>query len=324
MIGYSQFAVLDAPYCVWDLEPKRRNLEFIERIDPQYFDYIADVNGEALKGETSQYAATSLRIAYCHGLETLFALLGAIIQAPDCVVGWLQKYRPVQLRKLITAIFNRRSKIRCKLNIQSVTMEELSGLINQFNLRDEKEIQRLKGLFSTLWYQFAGDYLNEELIAEYNSLKHGFRINPGGFKLMVGPESTPGVAAPADRMTSLGGSDFGSSFSVTEGIGIEAGKRNTTHFGLKATSLNWDPECMAAGLRLISISLNNILAFLKLLNGSSSDVRLRYPCDESYFEIPWSSSQGGMNMGINPIIQEEDIVRFSDEEILKVYKQKLR
>ena len=321
-IGYSRFAVLDVPYCVWDLEPKRRNLEFIERIDPRYYDYIADINGEALQGETSQYAATSLRIAYCHGLETLFSLLCACIQAPDCVIGWLQKYRPDQLRKLVEAIFNRRTKIHCKLDIQRVTFEELSGLINRFSLKNEEKIERLKGSFSTLWYRFAGDFLNEELIAEYNSLKHGFRINPGGFKLMVGHESTPGVAAPADRMTSLGGSDFGSSFSVTEGIGIEADKKNTTHFRLKATSLNWDPECMAAGLRLISISLNNILAFLKLLNGSSSDVRLRYPCDESNFEIPWSSAQDGMSIGFNPIIREEDIVRFSDEEILNVYKQK--
>lgn len=66
-------------------------------------------------------------------------------------------------------------------------MEELSGSINQFDLVDERDIHRLQGLFSTLWYRFAGDYLNENLIAEYNSLKHGFRINPGGFKLMVGP-----------------------------------------------------------------------------------------------------------------------------------------
>ena len=322
MIGYSRFAVLDVPFCVWDPELKRRNLEFIERIDPRYYNYIADINSEALRGETSQYAATSVRIAYCHGLETLFALLGACIQAPDCVVGWLQKYKPFQLRKLVTAIFNRRNKIRCKLNIQSVTMEELSGLINQFDLRDEKELLRLKGLFSTLWYRFAGDYLSEELVAEYNSLKHGFRVNPGGFRLMVGPESTPGVAAPADRMTSLGGSDFGSSFFLIEGIGNEADKKNTTHFRLKATSLNWDPECMAVGLRLISISLNNILAFLKSLNGSSGDISLRYPCDESYFEIPWSSAQSGMSVGFNPIIREQDIVRFSDDEILKVYKQK--
>ncbi len=64
MIAYNRFAVLDVPYCVWDpVDPIRRNLEFIERIDPQYFDYIADFNVEALQGETSQYAATSLRIA---------------------------------------------------------------------------------------------------------------------------------------------------------------------------------------------------------------------------------------------------------------------
>lgn len=321
MIAYSRFAVLDVPYCVWDQELKRRNLEFIGRMDPQYYDYIVDINGEALRGETSQYAATSLRIAYCHGLETLFALLGACIQAPDCVAGWLQKYRTGQLRKLVTAIFNRRNKVRSKLNVQSVTMEELSGSINLFDLADEIEIRKLQGLFSTLWYRFAGDYLNENLIAEYNSLKHGFRVNPGGFNLMVGPESTPGVAAPAERMTSLGSSEFGSSFFLSEGIGVEEGKRNTTHFRLKANSLNWDPEGMAAGLRLISISLNNILAFLKLSNGSSEDVRLRYPCDESYFEIPWSSSQSGRSIGMNPIIREEDIVRFSDEEILNVYEQ---
>lgn len=321
MIANSRFAVLDVPYCVWDPELSRRNLEFIEQIDPRYFDYIVDINGEALRGQTSQYAATSVRLAYCHGLETLFALLGACIQAPDCVVGWLQKYSTGQLRKLVTAIFNRRNKIRSKLNVQSVTMEELSGSINQFDLADEKEIQRLQGLFSTLWYRFAGDYLNENLIAEYNSLKHGFRINPGGFNLMVGPESTPGVAAPAERMTSLGSSEFGSSFFLIEGIGIEEDGRNSTHFRLKTNSLNWDPEGMAMGLRLISISLNNILAYLKLLNGSSEEVKLRYPCDESFFDIPWCSSRSGMSIGFNPIIREEDIVRFSDEEILNVYRQ---
>ena len=141
-------------------------------------------------------------------------------------------------------------------------------------------------MFSTLWYRFAGDYLNRNLIAEYNSLKHGFRVNPGGFNLMVGPDSTPGVAAPAERMTSLGSSEFGSSFNLIEGIGIEEDRRNSTHFGLKTNSLNWDPEGKAMGLRLISISLNNILAYLKLLNGSSEEVKLRYPCDESLFDIP--------------------------------------
>lgn len=228
------------------------------------------------------------------------------------------------MRKLVDAISKRRTKILCRLDIQRVTFEQLSGLINCLSLRNEEKIERLKGSFSTLWYRFASDFLDGNLIAEYNSIKHGFRINPGGFKLMVGPESSPGVAAPADRMTSLGGSDFGSSFFLSEGIGVEEGRRNTTHFRLKANSLNWDPEGMAAGLRLISISLNNILAFLKLLNGLSENVTLRYPCDEAYFEIPWSSSQSGRSIGINPIVREEDIVRFSDEDILKVYKQKQR
>ena len=322
MIENSRFAVSDVPYCVWDPELRRTNLDFIEGIDPTYYKYIAAINKGALQGDGSQYAAMAIRIAYCHGLETLFSLLCACIQAPDCIIGWLQKYTLKQLRDLVKNIVNYQTPIFCKFNLQSVTLEELSNLINDFNLQKEDKKQQLKESFTTLWRRFAKDFLDDKLIAEYNNIKHGFRVRPGGFNVLVGPEDVPGVPPPPEKMSYLRGSDFGSSFFKSEGIGNEIDKGNPTHFRLKRHSLNWDPKCLIHGLNLISLSLNNILAFLKSVNGTDAEsVKLIYPDNESYFEAPWQPSQGFSSSEINPIIREEDIVRFSKEDILAVYQQ---
>lgn len=322
MIENSKFAVSDVPYCVWDPELSRMNLEFIKGIDPAYYEYIAAINKGALQGAGSQYAAMAIRIAYCHGLETLFSLLCACIQAPDCIIGWLQKYTLKQLRDLVKSIVNYQTPIFCKFDLQSVTLEELSNLINDFNLQDEDKKQQLQESFTTLWRRFARDFLDDKLIAEYNNIKHGFRVRPGGFSASVGLEDVPGVPPPPEKMSYLRGSAFGSSFFVPEGIGKEINKRNPIHFRFKKPALNWDPECLSHGLNLISMSLNNILAFLKLVNGADAEsVQLLYPQDESYFKAPWQLSQDILGSEINPTIREEDIVRFSKEEILEVYQQ---
>lgn len=31
------------PYCIWDMDLTKRNLEFIDSIDGEYFDYIAKI-----------------------------------------------------------------------------------------------------------------------------------------------------------------------------------------------------------------------------------------------------------------------------------------
>lgn len=40
-----------------------------------------------------------------------------------------------------------------------------------------------------------------------------------------------------------------------------------------------------------------------------------------FFKAPWQLSQDILSSEINPTIREEDIVRFSKEEILEVYQQ---
>jgi hypothetical protein len=118
MIGIQRirFAVNETPYCFWSLDAIAQDLEFINKIDPRYFEHIAELHGESLEGDQNQYAAAAIRIAYSHGLETLFALLCAVAQAPDCVMGWFLKYQNRDLYDVVRKINDGRSiykKLRC-------------------------------------------------------------------------------------------------------------------------------------------------------------------------------------------------------------------
>jgi hypothetical protein len=94
------FAVGTAPYCVWDWDLHERNLEYLESLDPDYFDYVGRANLPHLDSEDPKErrrVATAIRTAYHHGLESFFGLLFATLQAPRCVAGWMQAYVPADL-----------------------------------------------------------------------------------------------------------------------------------------------------------------------------------------------------------------------------------
>src|SRR5439155_23899753 len=80
-----RFAIDTKPRCVWAVDAVAQNREFLESVDPKYFDYLATVHTEQQDESENQHAAMSLRTAYGHGIEALFAFLCAAIQAPECV-----------------------------------------------------------------------------------------------------------------------------------------------------------------------------------------------------------------------------------------------
>src|SRR6266498_3066579 len=88
-----RFAVDVRPVCVWVRDATERNQEFLRRLDPTYFEYIAHVHADHLTADQKLLAALTLRTAYSQALETLFAFLCATAQAPGCAYGWLTQYR---------------------------------------------------------------------------------------------------------------------------------------------------------------------------------------------------------------------------------------
>ena len=101
------FAVGDEPHCVWDWDLPEKNAQFLRGLDPWYFDYVARTNAPNLEADhpaERRRAAIAIRMAYHHGLESFIALLFAVLQAPGCVGGWTQVYRPAVLRKLVGSV----------------------------------------------------------------------------------------------------------------------------------------------------------------------------------------------------------------------------
>lgn len=313
-LQYAMFATDETPHCLWDFDINERNKEFIKSIDPGYFEHIANIHIQHIEGEDKQYAANALRVTYSQGLESLFALLCAVVQAPDCVVGWLLTYRNNELDSLVNKI-SKWQVIRTKFSVNPMSWMAVANIIfSGFSTGtgDAEKDKRIIESFGDLWARFASDFLDEKRGNEYNSMKHGIRARMGGFTLAIGLEETPGVAAPPERMMTFARSAFGSSFFVTEKM------HDARNFRVKRQSLNWSPENLYYGLRFISMSIANVVTYLKNVYGIEESSRFAYPVDEETFEWPWKEAMG-MSMDFNSVIVENFITPRSKEEIFSVY-----
>lgn len=124
----------------------------------------------------------------------------------------------------------------------------------------------------------------------------------------------------------MGGSEFGSLFFMARGFGPQAQRprRSESHFRVRRHALNWDPESLCIALGLISFSVHNVLAFLKATAGvDRSSLGFRRPQSDDAFQTPWQRTLGIRFSNLDSIVFEEDVHRFSREEILAVYDEEL-
>jgi hypothetical protein len=129
-LEFVRFVVDETPYACWEWDLHARNLKFLRGVDPSYYTYVADANAEHLEDDQHGHeAALAIRIAYSQALETLFALLGAMVQAPECVIGWLLAYRNNQLESLVRKL-SLRQVVLNRLNIEP-TWENLSTVVHK-------------------------------------------------------------------------------------------------------------------------------------------------------------------------------------------------
>ena len=308
------FAVYDRTYCVWEYDLPARNARFLENIDASYFGYLATLHLGQLRDESRQHAAVALRAGYHHGLETLFSLLGALTQAPECVPAWLPKCSNTSLRSLVAAIQAGRP-VLTQCGLQVVSLAALSQVVHQYVWQEEDPPGETARRFARLWERFAEDLLDQLHVAEYNSLKHGFRVASGGFSLSVGREHEYGVAPPLAEMRSLGGSRYGTSFFAPEPVST-SGRRDDRSFRVRRHSLNWSAEAMAQRLLLIEFSVGNVVGALRCLTGSPpSTVRFSRPEDATAFDRPWNYPIGITSSNMDTTIEPTDVSETGEREL---------
>lgn len=286
------FAVVDEPYCVFEYDLDDLNRRFLRSIDATYFEYLAEVHGAALATENRQRAAIALRTAYHHGIETLFTLLGAFIQAPLAVAAWMPRCGTAELRTLVERL-QRGATIISPDGPRQFLFETLSAEVHRRAWDNHADRDALLGGFARVWSRFAGDFLDPLHQDEYNSIKHGFRVHAGGFVLRVGIEKTFGVAPPAEDMQTVGASEFGAHFyQLVDREGSRASRR-TREFRLDSRSMNWRVERMLHCLPLLAMSVSNVASKLRLLSGeAAADLPVQWPTDLAAFDEPWRYSTG--------------------------------
>lgn len=292
------FMVNDQPYCSVEVDHRERTAEFLSKFDVNSIDYSLRVHEGQ---EDDQRAAMALRKEYHHGLETFFSLIGAYLQAPDCAYAWLSKCENKNLYDLVQKI-NRKQNVFSKWNFPAASWHELAASIFRcYESGTDKQTRTIE-LFSKSWRWLAEEFLDRDRIDEYNSIKHGFRVSSGGFLLAIGEEPFPGVSP--EKMHSLGGSEFGTSFFRISSCNPKDNRCVTS----RRISMNWRIEKVHGLLQVLSMSIKNVITALNIANGGdASQFTFHRFADDKGFELPWSFSPGVTSCNIDRVIPVEKI-----------------
>lgn len=249
----------------------------------------------------------------------MFSLLGAYIQAPNCVYAWVAKCSNRDLRELVKRIETFDTDIYTSLLIERVSWEEVAKMVFREYEPGTDKNKKTATSFSELWSQLAREFEDQSHIDEYNSIKHGFRIRSGGFSLAVGAESEYGDSPPREKMKTIGHSEHGTTYFKLEPIGETKGNRSLRS---RRHSINWRIEKTVLLLQLISMSIANISSALKIANGFDAK-KCRYfrPLEDAVFETAWSFSPGVTGFNVDFVITESDAPSTTKEELLKIINE---
>lgn len=305
------FFVGRRPQMSWAWDMPERQLEFLRGIDARYFEHVAVSQGALLESDQRQYAAAAIRVAYGQSLETLMAFIGAAVQAPHSTLGWMLSYKNEDLRTVIKDLVGTPPTLDYLHPwIGSEPLKSLAEQMLALTDQDADGKDRLARVFARVWSRWCTEFLDPNEAFEYNSLKHGTRARLGGFELFIGPEHQPGVPADLTNMRMFGSSEFGSTFFVAEKLS------GALHHYPRKHSRIWSPDSLAYGLQLMAISINNVVAILRLMNDDDPrDCEFRVPQDEEAFDLPWRSTSGVRSMSLDLKLTLENIDAIPSKEL---------
>jgi len=277
------FTVGHDPFCAWYVNGTDDAL--LRGMDTRYFQYLAETHGKNLDGENRQRAAVALRTSYYHGLETLFMLIFAALQSPHCIVAWLSKCEPKQLRKFVGEVTTGELPPIWKWELSKKSWNGISSLIHRRLFAGHDNSIMMQESFARLWEKLAEDYTAQHMVYEYNNFKHGFRASVGsGPTLSFHSPDQAGKVSKENQSLVLA-SEYGSWFNVAKDL-PDVKPHLDHHFKLEHCHVNLNPNMMVSRLSMISISIHNVVAFLRFVNSfPPEDIQFMLPQNAEAFQI---------------------------------------
>jgi hypothetical protein len=318
---YDIFGVGEKLHCFWDCNIPALNLEFLNSIDHEYFNYLADIHSGSLTGPHKLRAAIALRTAYFHGLETLFSLIFAGLHALPVIPAWILKCRTEELRNLVGMVNSNQQAPNVRIRFEEYSWKSISAFFNGTALIGNAEQDKAVEDFGKLWQLFADDYADSFSVDAYNSFKHGFRVRLGGMKISFQPVKSSENPDPPKDYQELGNSEFGVTFYVADKIKEAPDQKPDQHFRIKDCHVNCYPEYTAESLRLISVSIHNVVSCLKKLSGGEKAAGL-VPGSGDWFNELCRKRTGLNNLIAETEIHETNITRFDKKELQKLLDSK--
>jgi hypothetical protein len=278
------FGVVDEPYCLWEGSVRERNKEFLEGLDPDYFEFIFQT---FMAAEDEKRAIVALQMGLHHATEVLFSLLGAVVQAPYCAYAWIGKCSNADLREFVKRVNREDELLNPYPGLRHVSWEAVASIVMRaYQTGTQRQAKMIEG-FADFWRHSARTLIDDSEVEQYNALKHGFRVRPGGFRFAMALEDPiTGKPGPAQ---SLGGSDFGATFFALERIQ----GREKFQLRSRSTSVNWVTSRILLQFQLVVMSIRNTVSTLLVENGKpASECRFLCPEDIDDFTRPWQESSG--------------------------------
>jgi hypothetical protein len=302
-----RFAVLDRAVCVLGQDLPGDNLRFLRGLDPEFFLYQASAHQHPdVGGAGATRAALALRLNYSMAVEALFGMLGAVMQAPDCVFGWLSAYKNDELRGLVHRVSNG-EPLKTLPPFRPTTWSQVSSaLLEPLREQDTDRHATVRDLFAKAWGIFASDLLSESSSREYNSLKHSFRVQPGSVTIDISHQGKSLLKSE---------SALAHSFPF-----LRRTKERKNHYNVSYATLALEPTFCAVALSVIALSINNAIAFARTRAGDTAPgVAVRFPESLELFEELWKPRAPVAALTYGGSVTIPDAEYWSDAEILSVY-----
>lgn len=188
-------------------------------------------------------------------------LIAAAVQAPKCPQAYLGQCSNGALRSVLRKIDEGALLPQYNRHLKVLSWPGIGEEVLRCTGETGAEQQRLVGTFTNLWTDLASKQRNQIAIWEYNSLKHGFRVHPGGFTLKIeanGPN-------PSNPLELTIGEKFGTGFHVLTKPGDDT-DANRSRLAERHNVI-WRVEDLAHLVHLISASLQNVVTYLRIYNG---------------------------------------------------------
>jgi hypothetical protein len=308
------------PYLLWGYDLDQTNLRFLEQFDVDYFDYCMMAH---LESEDDARASVALRFLLLHATETLYSVIGATLQAPQCAYAWLSRYSNQDLRDLITRINLGGHDVTHQYDFNLASWENIAGAIfRNYEAGTEKQARTIEQ-FARLWRRMSSLLLDAEGRQQYNALKHGLRGRKGGFGLAVGSEETLGVEAPPVNMKSIGYSPYGMSIYKMEPINEAKFPKEDRSVRAINHSYNWSLEQTVQLLQLTCMSINNVVSGLRAqLGAPPATCKFVRPEADDGFDSPWQHSVGVTSCSFNVVVDTHNTQPVTKEQLLDELKQR--